>query len=101
MHDNAREFIATIDNMSVINVTEAAGAATGNGHAYFRQSPWASSDILVTLMYGLHPEERGLVRSQSAPVWSFPADYVERLRAVVLENYQSVAGAPGMPDGAH
>ena len=72
-------------DISVINVTEASGATAGNGHRYFRQSPWASSDILITLAYGLSPAERGLVRGEDSPVWTFPADYIERLRSAIIK----------------
>jgi esterase/lipase superfamily enzyme len=67
---------ATID---LIDVTAAEKSDAGNGHNYFRQSPWASSDLLMTLMYGLGPRERGLERTEENPIWSFPPDYVDRL----------------------
>jgi len=72
-------------DISIINVTNASQAAAGNGHGYFRRSPWASSDILITLAYGLGPAERGLVRGENLPVWEFPADYIERLRAAIIK----------------
>ena len=72
-------------DISVINVTEARQAAAGNGHGYFRSSPWASSDILATLAYGLSPAQRGLIRDPDSPVWLFPADYIERLRAAIIK----------------
>jgi esterase/lipase superfamily enzyme len=71
--------------ISIINVTEASQATAGNGHGYFRRSPWASSDILITLAYGLSPAERGLVRGENLPIWAFPADYIERLRAAIIK----------------
>ncbi len=71
--------------ISIINVTEASQATAGNGHGYFRQSPWASSDILITLAYGLSPMERGLVRGEDLPIWTFPTDYIERLRAAIIK----------------
>lgn len=80
------EFLERTPNLAVVNVTEAAGATRGRGHDYFRSSPWVSSDILATLRYDLRPADRGLVRAHEAPVWSFPEDYVERLRAALLEN---------------
>lgn len=39
-----------------------------------------SSDILMTLLYDLTPEERGLVLRDDLPIWTFPDDYVVRLR---------------------
>jgi esterase/lipase superfamily enzyme len=76
-------FLREHTEIELIDVTDAEDAAAGNGHAYFRQSPWASSDLLMTLMYDLSPAERGLQRSDGSSIWTFPPDYVERLRAAV------------------
>jgi esterase/lipase superfamily enzyme len=67
-------------DVSIINVTQAEGGTAGNGHGYFRNSPWASSDVLMSLMYDLSPGDRGLVRVDNSFVWSFPPDYIQRLR---------------------
>lgn len=67
-------------DLSIINVTGTAGSDIGNGHGYFRKSPWASSDILISLMYGFRPSERGLVQADDSNIWTFPQDYIERLR---------------------
>jgi esterase/lipase superfamily enzyme len=72
-------------DVSVINVTEAEGGTTGNGHQYFRQSPWASSDVLMTLAYDLPPADRGLVHQNDTFLWTFPPDYIERLRRALAE----------------
>lgn len=73
-------------DMSVIYVTGAEGATAGNGHAYFRDSPWVSSDILMSLAYDLPPGDRGLARIEDgSPIWTFPPDYIERLRAALIE----------------
>ncbi len=58
-------------------------STAGNGHDYFRRSPWASSDILITLAYGLSPTDRGLVRAEGSPIWTFPSDYVKRLQTAL------------------
>jgi hypothetical protein len=73
------------DHISMIDVSDAEGADTGNGHAYFRSSPWASSDILMTLMYDLTPEQRGLRLKASMPVYDFPLDYMNKLWAALAE----------------
>lgn len=86
VHPTVRAEIARYDNISFINVTPAEGSTSDNGHAYFRQSPWASSDILMTLMYGLQPNERGLIRGEDSPIWTFPPDYIERLRTAIATN---------------
>ena len=72
------------DDLLAIHVGEAEKSSTGNGHAYFRDSPWVSSDILVTLRYGLRPDERGLVRTLEDPMWRFPPDYITNLRETIF-----------------
>ena len=67
------------DKISFVNVSETEGADTGNGHGYFRSSPWASSDILMTLYFDLNPKDRGLVEQKDLPVYTFPPDYISRL----------------------
>jgi esterase/lipase superfamily enzyme len=73
------------EELILINVTDAEKSTTGNGHAYFRQSPWVSSDILSTLMYDLTPEDRSLYRSEEWPIWKFPPDYITRLTDKLIE----------------
>jgi esterase/lipase superfamily enzyme len=73
------------DHISMIDVSDTEGAATGNGHGYFRSSPWASSDILMMLMYDLTPEQRGLRLKTSMPVYDFPPDYMDKLWAALAE----------------
>ena len=76
---DAEKLVATIDKLALINVSAADGAASGNGHGYFRSSPWASSDILSTLLFDLSPRERGLEREPGKAIWEFPPDYIEKL----------------------
>jgi len=75
-------------------VTGAEGATSGNGHGYFRNSPWASSDILMTLMYDLRPGERGLIQPEETAIWTFPPDYIERLRSALGEVNPDLAVNP-------
>jgi hypothetical protein len=83
------DYLLAAENLSLINVSEAEGAATDNGHGYFRKSPWASSDILAMIRYGLGPAERGLVREPGSPIWTFPPDYVKRLQKAIIEQEQA------------
>ena len=87
--ETTTQFLLKTENLRLINVTEAEGAATNNGHGYFRNSPWASSDILAALRYGLGPAERGLVREAGSPIWTFPPDYVARVRKAVAEQVEA------------
>jgi esterase/lipase superfamily enzyme len=85
------EFIRRQNNLAIIDVSKAEESDTGNGHHYFRQSPWVSSDVLTTLSYGLDPAQRGLIRDDEAAIWHFPADYIERLRAAVVRANPALA----------
>jgi esterase/lipase superfamily enzyme len=80
-----RDFLTDTDDIYIVDVTDAEGSERGNGHAYFRDSPWASSDLLMTLMYNLSPRERGLVRPDGELAWSFPPDYISRLRQAIFK----------------
>jgi len=80
-----KEYLRNTPNLHLIDITDAEDSAAGNGHAYFRQSPWVSSDILTTLMYDLTPEQRGLTRTDEWPIWVFPPDYITRLKKQLIE----------------
>jgi esterase/lipase superfamily enzyme len=79
------DYLRKTDNLMMIDVTDAEDSATGNGHAYFRQSSWVSSDILTTLMYDLGPEKRGLHYTEEWPIWKFPEDYITNLAARLIK----------------
>lgn len=54
-------------------------------HTFWYDDPWVSSDLLVTLMFHLTPAERGLQSSktsQGAEVWTFPADFPDRVQVL-------------------
>ena len=87
-----------IKDLHFINVTDAEGSTSGNGHAYFRKSPWASSDILVTLLYDIPPVERGLMRTPEQPVWTFPPDYMYTLRSVLADQNPDLEPLRTMPE---
>jgi len=80
------DYLQRNPGLALIDVTGAEHATSGNGHAYFRKSPWVSSDVLVTLLQGLEPQSRGLVQSEDDPIWRFPVDYLERLRQVLKDS---------------
>ncbi len=80
LEPEVRDYLNRTEGLVAIDVTNAEDAAAGNGHAYFRQSPWVSSDVLMTLKYDLAPGQRGLTRHATQPVWAFPEDYEQRLR---------------------
>ena len=68
-----RQFLRDSDRLALINVQDAVDFDSGNGHSYFRDSPWVSSDILATLLYNFGPAARGLEQPGDSPVWTFLA----------------------------
>jgi hypothetical protein len=60
------------DRLTFINVSPAEGSSGASGHGYFKSSPWASSDILMTFYFDLPPLERGLVAQEDLPVFTPP-----------------------------
>jgi esterase/lipase superfamily enzyme len=76
-------FLRSAHRLTLINVTDAEDFDSGNGHAYFRHSPWVASDVLLTLGYGFDAAKRGLIRESDSPIWMFPPDYVERLQMLL------------------
>jgi esterase/lipase superfamily enzyme len=93
MPTRVAEFVREHPSLEIVDVTAAAGSTNGNGHAYFRDSRWVSSDMLTYLAYNIDPARRGLVKAaDDLPVWTFPPDYIERLRKVLIEMYPSLAG---------
>ncbi len=74
--------LAKLSKLEIIDVTEAEESAAGNGHAFFRKSPWASSDIFLASLSSLPAGKRGLVRDPDSAVWHFPPDYPERIARI-------------------
>lgn len=66
------------EKLSFVDVSNAEKSATGNGHRYFRQSPWASSDLILAIQHGITPRNRGLVRANGDVPWTFSPDYVDK-----------------------
>jgi hypothetical protein len=83
--ERTHRFFDEHPQLRIIDVTDAEGGTEGSGHSYLRGSPWVSSDMLMTLLYDLAPAERGLVLREDKPIWTFPPDYIERLRAALAQ----------------
>jgi esterase/lipase superfamily enzyme len=90
------EFLRQNPKLRVIDVSDAELGTSGSGHGYLRESPWVSSDVIVTLRYDLAPQERGLVHRSGSPIWTFPPDYPQRLSAS-LARAQSELGSDSGP----
>jgi len=65
-----------------------------DSHSFWYDHPWVSSDVLLKLRFHAPPSARGLNHNSTdieLAFWTFPADYPQRLPAVVREL------APGQP----
>ncbi|MGD8344572.1 MAG: alpha/beta hydrolase [Desulfobacterales bacterium] len=81
----AANFLRANPSLQFIDVTGAAGSTDGNGHSFFRKSPWVSSDLLALLAYDLGAAQRGLEKDERQTVWKFPPDFVERLQKALVD----------------
>ncbi|MEM6332372.1 MAG: alpha/beta hydrolase [Planctomycetota bacterium] len=69
-----------------IDVTYAEKAHSSLlGHSYYHHNPWVSSDVMLFLLLGPEPEERGLVLNRETGFYEFPPDYEENLPVLVEE----------------
>ncbi|MFD2159507.1 alpha/beta hydrolase [Rubritalea tangerina] len=76
----ALQYLNDNPHVVIIDVSDAEAARAGNGHGYLRNSPWVTSDLLMSLAYAPKPEARGLVRKKAhIPYYTFPKDYTKRL----------------------
>lgn len=78
------DVLSQIEDFHLIDVTNAEASDAGNGHHYYRSSPWASSDLFYALLTDKKPGERGLVKMGGEPAWHFPDDYPQRLKALAV-----------------
>lgn len=88
-------FLRENPSLQFIDVTDAADSTYGNGHSFFRKSPWVSSDLIALLSYDLDADRRGLEKDPNLLVWTYPPDFIERLRKALVEMNPEWAGAKG------
>lgn len=65
-------------------------------HTFWYDDPWVSSDVLITLLYHLPPDERGLADNETATgahYWTFTPEYPEHLANVMTRLRQKSADA--------
>ena len=54
--------------------------------SFWYDDPWVSSDVLITLLFHLAPDKRGLARGEglsNSRYWTFMPDYPEQLAKVM------------------
>ena len=77
------------DEFDVLSIRpeDLPGLPAGS-HSFWYDHPWVSSDVLLKLRFHASPPARGLSHNSNQielAFWTFPADYAERLPAVVRE----------------
>lgn len=89
LHDWELAAIHHFDHTEAIDVSRAE-KKFGDllGHSYYHRDPWVSGDAGLLLIYGLSPEQRGLMKNDETGFWEFPEDYLERLADVRIEDDQ-------------
>lgn len=86
---------ANVDLVDVSRAEQRLGSWLG--HSYFRDDPWASTDVLLTLGHGLHPLDRGLQRDATHNVYAFGDQYPDRARAAAKAALAPKPAAAGDP----
>jgi len=85
-----------------IDVSAVGGPHAGDsgigGHGYWYANPWISSDILMTLIWQLPPDQRGLVQISGRHAWTFPSDYPDRVHQVLTEQIRLLRQKQSDPD---
>jgi esterase/lipase superfamily enzyme len=74
-----------------------------SSHTFWYDDPWVSSDVLLTMLFHLTPEQRGLAAGEAeggGTYWTFPADYVDivpNIRSAVADELRRRAIATPQP----
>ena len=71
--EREQEIFTEVTNVNIVEVQEVSGFI---GHAYFRLSPAASSDLILVLQGGSRPGEPDRpLRHETLNFWTMPKDY--------------------------
>ncbi len=75
--NGTRHVLRAIEQLALIHEGESADEIWEK--LRLRNVILVGSDLLMTMYYGLTPEQRGLVEQQDLPIFTFPSDYISRL----------------------
>jgi esterase/lipase superfamily enzyme len=73
---------------------EAMDDLPARSHTFWYDDPWVSNDVLMTMLFHLTPEERGLaadVSPSGVRYWTFPSNYPDHMPALVALLRQRLA----------
>ena len=80
LSSHVSDYLKRSKNLHFIDVSNALGAFSGNGHSYHRSSPWVSNDIIELLTKRQKPTDRLLHRKPDTIPWIFPENYAKLAR---------------------
>ncbi len=88
--DELRQTVIDIlnsDRMVFIDLRDIPVSEYRFTHGAWYENSWVSTDVMATLLGGLTARERALepVIVNDVEAWFFPPDYIERLKAILLE----------------
>lgn len=77
------------DKISLIYLDDSGIEGFRFSHGAWYETPWVSTDVMVTLLTGWLPNKRGLAESLSEngyQFWYFPKSYLDDLKTALIEN---------------
>ncbi|MGI9257521.1 MAG: alpha/beta hydrolase, partial [Gammaproteobacteria bacterium] len=79
--------ILNSERMVIIDLSDVPAVEYRLTHDAWYDSPWVSTDVMLTLLGNLNVRQRALepVKVTGATVWRFPPDYIERLNANISQ----------------
>jgi esterase/lipase superfamily enzyme len=81
------EEMVNSERMNIVDLSRTEIEDFKFSHGAWYENPWVSTDVLVSILDGLPPAERGL-KSYSSDlnyeIWYFPENYVENLTSQLL-----------------
>jgi hypothetical protein len=87
-----REWARTLSRTTKLDIigidAEVIPGIDAGAHNYWYNSPWVSTDTMITMNVHIRPEDRGLVSTDEedqAQIWTFAPDHGQRIGKILVE----------------
>jgi hypothetical protein len=81
--------LSQTEKLDIIQIdAEVIPGIEAGAHNYWYNSPWVSTDTIITLNAHIRPEDRGLVTTdgeEEAQIWTFAPDHDQRISKILNE----------------
>jgi len=86
LSEKEKQIVLATENLEVVDLSTGSEERGFNidGHRYWFDHPWASSDVILAIRSDLDPENRGLNPTKNRIHWMVPPDYPERLHEYMI-----------------